>query len=83
MTDNLNATLSALKAGGTDGIPLRDVLALTCPMHMGDAALILGCHNDLTAMRDPERRAELMRAMAALRYEYADAMLAARAGEGE
>lgn len=61
-------------------MPPRDMLAITAPISVEYAAFIAG-YTDATRMREDDVRQTVWAIMAMLRYEYADAILAARADE--
>ena len=68
---------------GTITMPPRDMLAMTAPI-TPDHAAHMGGFSTGDSFLDDDKRAALFAVLARLRYEYADAMIAARtAGEGE
>lgn len=62
----------------TAGHSLRDMLAANAPITLSMAVEVMGLDDDVD-MTSLSQRAAMFAVMAKLRYEYADAMLAARA----
>lgn len=62
---------------GTITMPPRDMLAMTAPVTLEQAVFAAGFPS-MDDLREESRRVAIWATMAVLRYEYADAMLAAR-----
>lgn len=64
---------------GADGMTLRDYFAAHAPVTLFDAAMTCGWDSlEAATMPKDEYRVTLWSVMTLMRYEYADAMLAAR-----
>lgn len=61
----------------SNGMSLRDYFMAHAPVHLDTAMMAAGCHPTMTLADRPK----VWAAMAIMRAEYADAMLAARKGE--
>lgn len=62
------------------GMSLRDWFAGQAPMTLSDALAVCGCTDIMRGMMTEDLRASALAILAAMRFEYADAMIAARKG---
>lgn len=60
------------------GMTMRDWLAANAPVAIFDAAAACGFPDLFQAMNDKKQRIAVFKALVAMRFEYADAMLEAR-----
>ena len=62
---------------------VRDHMAITSPISLGDAAVALGYEISTEEFADPMKWSNMIEKLAKLKYEYADAMIAVSGEESE
>jgi len=73
-----HAEVSGRERHEMHGMTLRDYAALHAPVTFADAIAFCGIQDQFEAINSPHKLGSVMQVMSVLRWQYADAMIAAR-----